>query len=125
MPDGKPLPAIVYNGNIFPSAIALQTMLETTGPARYEVQSYDCQVLNPNSVVADTQDNHKAGASGKNMTLLVVISGYVKYGEPREADMRGFSETFVLVPNPAATSGARGKNIKDWLIQSQSFRLVV
>ena len=125
MPDGKPLPAIVFNGNVFPSATAIQLMFETMGPARYEVQSYDCQVLNPDSVVADTTDNHKAGASGKNMTLLLVVSGYVKFGEPREADMRAFSETFVLVPNPAARSGAYGKNFREWLIQSQNFRLVV
>jgi NTF2-related export protein 1/2 len=47
MPDGKPLPAIVFNGNIISDAAAFQAMFEKQmPPAHYEVQSYDCHVLN-------------------------------------------------------------------------------
>ena len=124
MPDGKPLPAIVFNGNIIPDAAAFQNMFQQDmPPAHYEVQSYDCHVLNPNYTVDGTQGS--GAASGKNMTILVTVSGYVKFGEPREAATRGFSENFVLVPNAEATAKGRGKQAKDWLIQSQNFRLVV
>lgn len=58
------------------------------------------------------------------MTILVTVSGYVKYGEARLAATRGFSEIFVLIPNPDMVGG-RGKSGKEWLIQSQNFRLVV
>ena len=125
MPDGKPLPAIVFNGNIIPDAKALQSMFEERmPPTHYEVQSYDCQVLNPNYMGDDTASNSRA--KGRNMTILVIVSGYVKIGEPREAAMRGFSETFVLVPNPDITAvKGRGKHMKEFLIQSDTLRLVV
>ena len=124
MPDGKPLPVIVYNGNIIPDPTAMQTLFQEQMPqARYEIQDYDCQVLNPHYVAEGTQGS--SPASGKNMTILVTVSGLVKFGEPRGATSRGFSENFVLIPNPAAATNTRGKHIKGWLIQSQNFRLVV
>ena len=125
MPDGKPLPAILFNGNIIPDAEAMQAMYQQQmPPTRYEVQSYDCQVLNPN-YVSDGSTNGE-GASGNNMTFLVVVSGYVKMGEPKEAKMKGFSETFVLVPKlDTHSTRGRGKAAREWLIQSQNFRLVV
>lgn len=125
MPDGKPLPAIVFNGNVIPDAAAMQKMFQQQMPAAiYEVQAYDCQVMNPNYVAENAKGG--VGSTGKNMTILVVVSGYVKLGEVREATMRGFSESFVLVPNPDAVGAkGRGRHIKEWLIQSQNFRLVV
>lgn len=126
MPDGKPLPVIVCNGNVIPDPTAMQTLFQEQMPeARYEIQDYDCQVLNPHYVAEGTQGS--SPASGKNMTILVTVSGFVKFGEPRAATMRGFSENFVLIPNPAAATAtnSRGKHIKGWLIQSQNFRLVV
>ena len=125
MPDGKPLPVIVFNGNIIPDAISFQAMFEQQmPPTHYEVQSYDCQVVNPNYMAEGVASG--SGASGKNMTILIIASGYVKIGEPKEAAMRGFSETFLLVPNPeAAVVKGRGKHTKEFLIQSQNFRLVV
>ena len=124
MPDGKPLPVIVYNGNIIPDPTAMQKLFQEQMPeARYEVQDYDCQVLNPHYIAEGTQGS--SPSSGKNMTILVTVSGQVRFGQPRAASMRGFSESFVLIPNPAATANTRGKHIKAWLIQSQNFRLVV
>jgi len=124
MPDGKPLPVIVYNGNVIQDPTAMQALFQEQMPdTRYEVQDYDAHVLNPHYLVEGAQGS--APSTGKNMTILITISGYVKYGEVRTATMRGFSENIILIPNPAAARNTRGRPIKDWLIQSQSFRLVV
>ncbi|KAK4694534.1 NTF2-related export protein 1/2, partial [Lecanoromycetidae sp. Uapishka_2] len=124
MPDGKPLPVIVYNGNVVPDPSAMQALfLEQMPDTRYEVQDYDAHVLNPHYIAEGAEGS--APPTGKNMTILITISGYVKYGEPRTAAMRGFSENIVLIPNPVAARNTRGKPAKEWLIQSQNFRLVV
>lgn len=125
MPGGKPLPSISFNGNQLPSAEAMQTMFQQQmPPSHYEVQCYDCHVINPNYIAEGAQS--WPAESGKNMTILVAVSGYVKYGDLKEAKPRGFSESFVLVPNPVAAAGKqRMKNIKEWLIQTQNFRIVV
>ena len=124
MPNGRALPAILFNGNLLPDAISFQKMFqEQMPPMKYEIQSYDCQVINPN-FVADGEVID-GGASGKNMTILVLVSGCVKIGEVRDASMRGFSETFVLVPKTDTRAVEdRKKLLKEWLIQSQNFRLV-
>lgn len=125
MPDGKPLPAIVFNGNVIPDAPEFQNMFEKQmPPAHYEIQSYDCHVLNPNYAADGVEAS--SGGSGKNMSIMLMVSGYVKFGELRDAEMRGFSETFVLIPTPGTTtSKERGKRGNQWLIQCQNFRLVV
>ncbi|KAI4143475.1 MAG: hypothetical protein L6R39_004558 [Caloplaca ligustica] len=125
MPGGKPLPTISFNGNQIPDALAMQTMFEQQMPqSHYQVQCYDCHVVNPNYIAEGTQG--WPAKTGKNMTILVAVSGYVKYGDPKEAKPRAFSETFLLVPNPAAAvSKQRLKNVKEWLIQTQNFRIVV
>ena len=103
----------------------MQTLFEQQIPqAHYEVQCYDCHVVNPNYLV---EGSHVPPAkTGKNMTILVAVSGYVKYGKAKEAQPRAFSESFLLVPNPAAITGQqRMKNVKEWVIQTQTFRIVV
>lgn len=123
MPDGKPLPAIVYNGNVIADAAKFQALFQRDMPrAHYEIQAYDCHVLNPNYIVDGVQGS--GAANGKNITILVAVSGFVKFGG-RDATARGFSENFVLVPNQDAATKGRGRNVKEWLIQSQNFRLVV
>lgn len=124
MPGGKALPTISFNGNQIPDAAAMQTMFEQQMPqSHYEVQCYDCHVVNPNYIAEGAQG--WPAKTGKNMTILVTVSGYVKYGDPKEAKPRGFSETFILVPNPAAAaSKQRLRNVKEWLIQTQNFRIV-
>ena len=122
MPDGKPLPIIVWNGNTVPDPISLQKLFEERMPqSRYDVQDYDCHILNPHYVAEGTKAND---TPGKNITIVVSVSGYVKYGESRSVAPRGFSESFVLAPNPA-TGNTRGKHLQEFLIQSQNFRLVV
>ena len=124
LPDGKSLPIITFNGNQIPNAAAMQTMFEEQMPkSHYEVQCYDCHVINPN-YIAEGSRGWPAN-TGKNMTILVAVSGYVKYGDLQEAKMQGFSESFVLIPNPvAAANKQRIRNIKEWLIQTQTFRVV-
>ncbi|KAI9817000.1 MAG: hypothetical protein M1826_001696 [Phylliscum demangeonii] len=113
-PDGKTAPTIVLNGNTLPDPDSLRRLFEREMPAaRYEVQSYDCLVLNPHFELAGAAaaTTTMATTATRSVSLLVTVSGFVKYGEAREAATRGFSESFVLV--------------REWLIQSQNFRLVV
>lgn len=106
-------------------------------PSHYEIQSFDCQILNPNYPTALEAQSTTAGrpsrpantptAAAKNMSIMVIVSGYVKFGEGRESldsPHRGFSETFILVPNPLADNTPKGRSKKQWLIQSQNFRIV-
>lgn len=91
--------------------------------SHYEVQSLDCQILNKAyPTMTPTGVKPAAQMTIKDMSILVTVSGYVRYGDTEE--QRGFSETFVLIPNPSAAAD-RGKRRRDWLIQGQNFRLVV
>jgi NTF2-related export protein 1/2 len=59
-----------------------------------------------------------------------MVSGGVKYfksGTDEEVrdESRGFTETFVLVPNMEAQGPKAPRGLKKWLIQSQNFRLVL
>lgn len=121
----SPTPStILFNGNTVADGAAVQDIFVNQMPAaHYEVQSFDCQIINrayPTATAAGFKPS--AQMTVKDMSILVTVSGHVRYGEGRDQPQRGFSETFVLVPNP---SSDRGKRRKDWLIQSQNFRLVV
>ncbi|KAJ5675635.1 hypothetical protein N7462_008532 [Penicillium macrosclerotiorum] len=115
---------ILFNGNTVADGAAVQDIFTKQMPnAHYEVQSYDCQVINRAYPTATpTGVKPPSEMTAKDMSVLVIVSGYVRYGEGRDQPQRGFSETFVIVPNP---STERGKRRRDWLIQSQNFRLVV
>lgn len=119
------MPTIVINGNAMPDARSLQTLFETQMPrAHYEVQSYDCQVLNLDYAPVDPGRNDPS--PGKKMSLLLMVSGYASYGESGAEVKRGFSESIILVPDVDASSNrGRGGFKREWLIQSQNFRLVV
>ncbi|KAI9809835.1 MAG: hypothetical protein M1825_000268 [Sarcosagium campestre] len=133
LPDGKTLPVLVFNGNVIPNPTALQELFEKQMPeARYEVQSYDCHVLNPRYNADGATDDAEAKANGNRSTrprisLALTVSGYAKYGDVKDGTMRGFSESIILVPRPeTGKEGARrGKAKKKYLVQSQNFRLVV
>jgi NTF2-related export protein 1/2 len=66
----------------------------------YDAQSFDAHPLAPDGM--------------GSCTIMLSVSGAVKYGESK--DQRGFSETFVLKPEP----GSRTK----FKISAQSFRIV-
>jgi NTF2-related export protein 1/2 len=121
------LSTILFNGNEVADGSSVQDIfVNQMPPAHYEVQTFDCQIINPSYPTAIPA---KSAAAVRNMSLLVTVSGYVKFGDDREIrdlPSRGFSDTFVLVPNPTESRpGAKGKGKKQWLIQSQNFRLVV
>lgn len=115
---------ILFNGNPVADGAAVQDIFVNQMPAaHYEVQSYDCQIINrAYPTVTATGVKPPTEMTVKDMSVLVIVSGHVRYGDSRDQPQRGFSETFVLVPNP---SSDRGKRRRDWLIQSQNFRLVV
>jgi len=117
---------ILLNGNLVADGAAVQDIfVNQMPPTHYEVQSFDCQIINrkyptltPTGIKAPTE------MTVKDMSILVTVSGYVRFGESRDLPQRGFSESFVLVPNPNV-SQPKGRGKKEWLIQSQTFRLVV
>ncbi|KAH0559670.1 hypothetical protein GP486_003815 [Trichoglossum hirsutum] len=122
--DGKTLPVLIFNGNVIPDPLSMQTLFEKEMPSTtYEVQAFDCQVLNPNYSAAGP--GPYPPESGKNMSILLSVSGWVRFGDSKEVPIRGFSESFVLVPNAEAAVAKPKGNARKWLIQSQNFRLVV
>ncbi len=99
-------------------------MVEGLPYTSFDVQSLDCQVLNPNYAATDLSRSSRHPE--KDMSILVQVSGYVRLEEPHKGPQKQFSETFVLVPNPNKASGkAPAAERRSWLIQSQNFRLVV
>ncbi|KAJ5207006.1 Nuclear transport factor 2 Eukaryote [Penicillium cf. griseofulvum] len=116
---------ILFNGNRVTDGTAVQEIFTNQmSPTHYEVQSYDCQIINKAypTILPGGGLKLQSEMGVKDMSFLIVVSGFVRYGEGRDQPQRGFSETFVLVPNPSAE---RTRGRKDWLIESQNFRLVV
>lgn len=122
--DGKSLPSIVYNGHIYSNGDALQkAFLEEMPPTHFDIQSVDSHCLNPTYLAEGAQASNPG--FDINMSILVTVSGSVRLETKRSAPLQGFSESLILVPNIAATSRySKGKPVKDYLVQSQTFRLV-
>ena len=121
MPNGQMTPVIIWNGNIVPDPASYQRMfVEEMPQSHYNTQSFDCHVIN-HQYNPETSATRQTEAS-KNISILVTVSGKVVYGDYNEGETQGFSENFVLVPNSESSSGDR--KAKEWLIQSQNFRLV-
>ena len=124
-PDGKALPSIVYNGIVRTDGLALQkAFLDELPSVHFDIQAVDSHYLNPNHNSEETNENsanHK-----KDLTVLIIVSGNVTLGHNAKGETKGFSENFVLTPNKEITRArGRGKQTKEWLIQSQIFRVVV
>ncbi|KAF2090487.1 nuclear transport factor 2 domain-containing protein [Saccharata proteae CBS 121410] len=127
LPDGKIVPSIVWNGNVFDDPIKFQKMFEAEMPYTfYDVQSLDVQVLNPRLGLPhgaeDNEEQRKKWKDVDNVSLLVMVSGFMRLEERRDGPTKMFSETFVLVPNPER--GGK-KDVRKWLIQTQNLRYVV
>ncbi|PKY02112.1 putative nuclear transport factor 2 domain protein [Aspergillus campestris IBT 28561] len=122
----KPTATILFNGNPVADGAAVQEIfVNQMPPAHYEFQSFDCQILNPTyPTPTPTGVKLPNQLSVKDMSILVIVSGHVRYGESRDLPQRGFSETFILVPNPTSDA-PKGRRKREWLIQTQNFRLVV
>lgn len=125
LPDGKRTPSITYNGEAKTDGAAMQKLFQDgMASAHFDVQGLDAQCLNPNYIPDGTAGGH--AMSGKNLTVLVTVNGYVKFGDAKTASTRGFIESFVLIPNQDNMGPrTRAKQIKDYIIQSQTFRVVV
>ena len=124
---GRGLPHISFNGELIQDAAVLQEKFEKEMPwTHFEPQSVNVHVMNPSMVPLDSKATKRDAE--KNMSLAVQVSGYVRLVERKEGPMRGFSDSFVLVPNKEEVGGrSTGKldHGKKWLIQSQNFRYVV
>ncbi|KMU75746.1 hypothetical protein CISG_04920 [Coccidioides immitis RMSCC 3703] len=88
----QPSASILFNGNAVADGAAVQDIFMNQMPSTYyEVQSYDCQVLNPSYPTAaglqpDIQGRPRGGAAAaRNMSILVLVSGYVRFGEGKES----------------------------------------
>ncbi|MCJ1342095.1 hypothetical protein MMC31_000275 [Peltigera leucophlebia] len=125
LPDGGSIPSITINGTVISNPVELQSLLEETAPnAYYEVQAFDAHVVNPNYAAEGTTGT--LSETGKNMVILVNANGYVKYGTEHGSTPRGFSESFILAPNKEFEKLKNKKaNTREWLIMSQTFRIVV
>ncbi|KAL2068704.1 hypothetical protein VTL71DRAFT_15042 [Oculimacula yallundae] len=119
--------AISMNGKILPDPAALQTAIEDQPErSQYDVQSFDCQVLNSNYNVGVEDSAVAPEKDGRKMSILVLVSGSVKsMRDDVGGDVRGFSESIVLVPNWEAYTPKAPKGLRKWLISSQTFRFVL
>ena len=123
---GRGLPHISFNGELIQDASAFQERFEKQMPwTHFEPQSVNVHVMNPSMNPSESKSKRDAE---RNMSLAVQVSGYVRLVERKEGPMRGFSDSFVLVPNKEEVGG-RGTGKQDhgkkWLIQTQNFRFVV
>ena len=126
LPSGRGLPHISFNGELLQDAASFQERFEKQMPwTHFEAQSVNVHVMNPSMNPIDSKAKRDAE---RNLSLTVQVSGYVRLVERKEGPMRGFSDSFVLVPNKEE-AGGRGTGKQDqgkrFLIQSQNFRFVV
>lgn len=124
--NGRGLPSISYNGALITDSSAFQQRWEKEMPrTHFDLQSVNVHVMNASMAPAASKSKRDVE---KNVSLIVQVSGSVRLGERKEGPLRGFSDSFVLVPN-ASQTGGRGAGKQDhgkkWLIQSQTFRFVV
>lgn len=123
---GRGLPHISYNGEVLNDAAVLQSTFVDQMPfTHFDVQSFDVHVMNSsmNAIQAKSKKEHE-----RNMSLVVSVSGYVRLQERKEGPIRGFSDSFVLVPNKLEAGGSQTGKLdhgRQWLIQTQNFRFVV
>ncbi|KAK0922425.1 hypothetical protein LTR57_007897 [Friedmanniomyces endolithicus] len=95
--NGRGLPNITYNGELFLDSATFQDRWVKDMPRTHlEAQSLNVHVLNPS--IKPTAGMKKKEAA-RNMSLIVQVSGSMRIGQPKEGPLRGFSDSFVLVPN--------------------------
>ena len=120
--DGTSLPAIFLNGAEVADGSSVQRIFQQRYPtSSFEVDVVDCHVLNDQYPA----QNGTSTNSTAPISLFVVVNGIFKQGSARGQTEQEFSETLILVPNPDAPArGQGGRHRKDYLIQSQTFRVV-
>lgn len=118
---------IVWNGNVLSDGMAVQEIFANQLPnSLFEVQSVDCHIINRNYPIPDQDENAARRINVKeHISMVVVVNGSVKLGGSKgESDDRGFSETLILIPNTNIRRKEHDRNRKDFVIQSQNFRMV-
>lgn len=126
--EARPLkPQISMNGKVLPDPAALQSAIaDQPERSQYDVQSFDCHVLNTNYNVGVEDSAVGPEKDGRKMSILVLVSGSVKsIKDDVGGDTRGFTESIILVPNWEAYSSRAPKGLRKWLISSQTFRYVL
>jgi NTF2-related export protein 1/2 len=129
---------LVVNGAKLGGPADYEALLERQAPkttgaggrVRFEMESFDVQVLNPSFRAACPEHLLKDEAGGnksrvtasQKASLLVQVVGVAQYGAGKEAARGGFAETLVLVPNWDALGSKAPKGLRHWLIMSQNFR---
>lgn len=91
----------------------------------YTAESFDAHVVNPSfeyNAPENIPDNQKHERQGDKMSIVVMVTGRIKFGRDRDAPHKMFTETFVLVPNWEAMQRNPPRGIRKWLIMSQNFR---
>lgn len=124
-PSGRGLPHISYNGDVINDATVFATRFEKEMPwTHFEPQSLDVHVLN--RALTPVEGKSKKELE-HNMSLTVQVSGYVRLYERKDGPMKGFSDSFVLMPNKeevgAKGNGKSGQG-RQWVIQTQNMRFV-
>ena len=124
--NGRTVPHIAYNGEHISDAALFQERYVKQMPyTHFDAQCVNVHVLNRCVLPAEGKSKRDAE---RNMSFVVQVSGSVRLEERKEGPLRGFSDSFILVPNKEEVGG-RGTGKQDvgkkWLIQSQTFRFVV
>lgn len=91
---------------------------------RYEVDSFDAQVVNDDYCIAAPDHITSKGPdkSGGRISILVTVMGILHLETEPEPARKTFSEVFVLVPNWDARGRNPPRNVKRFLISSQNYR---
>lgn len=91
---------------------------------RYEVDSFDAQVINDDYLIAAPNHMSEKGPdkSGGRISILVSVMGILHLDTEPEATRKTFNEVFVLVPNWDARGRNAPRNAKKYLISSQNYR---
>jgi len=96
----------------------MQKTFEEMPPLWFEIQTVDCQILNPRTFPDLSSD--------RNFSMIVIVSGYMRVDDKELGPMHEFTETFHLVPNrDRMLQRGAAKGLRSWLIQSQVFRYLV
>lgn len=95
-----------------------------TSRVRYEVDSFDAQVINDDYTIAAPEHNINNGPdkNGGRISMLVSVMGILHLGSGPDAVHKTFNEAFVLVPNWDARGRNPPRNVKRFLISSQNYR---
>lgn len=91
---------------------------------RYEVDSFDAQVINDDYCIAAPEHITSKGPdkNGGRISILVTVMGILHLDTEPEPTRKTFSEVFVLVPNWDARGRNPPRNVKRFLISSQNYR---